>query len=104
MELEELPLTEQVRLFASASARLVLGVHGAGLSNLVFSPRGHAVLELYTAAFPCYRNLALRGGLLYADFKYGFHFAGQLGFVEGLQLKLTELMRSQSGWALYLDS
>ena len=96
--LEALPLLEQVRLFASHAARLVIGVHGAGLSNLIFSPRGHAVLEMYTAAFPCYRNLALRRGLHHAEFRFGFHYTGELDFPTGAQRALLTLMRSQGGW------
>lgn len=42
--LEELPVAEQVRLFAEAEA--VVGPHGAGLSNLVYS-EDVAVVELF---------------------------------------------------------
>ena len=72
VELETLSLVEQAALFASPAAQLVVGVHGGGLSNLVFSPRGAAVLEVYTAAFPCYRELALRCGVHYERYEYGF--------------------------------
>jgi capsular polysaccharide biosynthesis protein len=56
--LEQLRFSEQVELFASAQA--VVGVHGAGMSNLVFAPAGCRVLELFPAAYlqSCYRDLA----------------------------------------------
>ena len=43
IRLEGMPLVEQVRLFASA--QFVVGPHGAGLSNLLFTPPSARVLE-----------------------------------------------------------
>jgi capsular polysaccharide biosynthesis protein len=42
--LEEMPFEEQVSLFSNAE--FVISPHGAGLSNLIFSPKGTKVLEL----------------------------------------------------------
>ena len=44
IELSKLSFDEQVDLFAHAEA--VIGVHGAGLSNLVFAPAGCHVIEI----------------------------------------------------------
>ena len=44
IELSKLSFDEQVDLFARAEA--VIGVHGAGLSNLVFAPPGCLVMEI----------------------------------------------------------
>ena len=44
LELSELSFDEQVDLFSRAEA--VIGVHGAGLSNLVFAPAGCLVTEI----------------------------------------------------------
>ena len=44
VELSKLSFDEQVDLFARAEA--VIGVHGAGLSNLVFAPAGCHVIEI----------------------------------------------------------
>jgi hypothetical protein len=44
VEAEKLPIGEQIRLFAEAS--VVAGPHGAGLTNIVFAPRGTRILEL----------------------------------------------------------
>jgi hypothetical protein len=41
---ESLSIADQVRLFASAET--VLGVHGSGLTNTIFSPPGTTVIEL----------------------------------------------------------
>jgi capsular polysaccharide biosynthesis protein len=46
---ERLPFAEQVRLFSEAS--VVLGPHGAGLINHVFSPPEAKVIELYNPLF-----------------------------------------------------
>jgi capsular polysaccharide biosynthesis protein len=44
VRLESLSLLEQVRLFASAE--FVVGPHGAGLANLLFTPPSARVIEL----------------------------------------------------------
>ena len=49
VELEREPLPQQARLFASA--RVVIGAHGAGLSNAVFCAPGTLVVEIGKA--PC---------------------------------------------------
>jgi capsular polysaccharide biosynthesis protein len=46
VELEDLPVTEQIRMFASA--RTILAPHGAGLTNIIYSERPR-VLELLPA-------------------------------------------------------
>jgi capsular polysaccharide biosynthesis protein len=53
-----LSVAEQIRLFAEAE--LVVGVHGAALTNLVFCSPGAAVIELFPPDYVnvCYWNLA----------------------------------------------
>lgn len=53
-----LSVAEQIRRFAEAE--LVVGPHGAGLTNIAFCPPGAAVLELFPPAYvnPCYFALA----------------------------------------------
>lgn len=63
---ENLPLAEQVSLFSNA--KVVVGTHGAGLTNIVFCRPGSAVLELMPPRY-ChwmYYNLACRADLRYA--------------------------------------
>ncbi len=54
----DLTLTEQIRLFRGAS--MVMGTHGAGLTNVVFCEPGTIVYELRPAHYPnaCFCNLA----------------------------------------------
>jgi len=56
--LEQMSFRRQVDLFASA--RIVVGVHGAAMANLVFMPPGGKVLEFLPPDYPqfCYRELA----------------------------------------------
>ena len=56
--LEELSFTEQVRLFQQATH--IVGLHGAGLANMVFSPAGTRIRELSprNTAHPMYEVLA----------------------------------------------
>lgn len=44
---ENLSLREQVRLFRNAE--VIAGPHGAGMTNMIFSPAGASVLELFSA-------------------------------------------------------
>lgn len=56
-----LAFEEQVALFSRA--RLVVGVHGAGLTNLLFSPPGGVLVELFTTRpQPFFEDLAARRG------------------------------------------
>lgn len=63
--LEELSFAEQVELFASAE--IVVGPHGSGLANLVFSRKGTYVVELFGAHYVnvVYWSLANQLGLNY---------------------------------------
>ena len=45
VEPHRLSYTEQVRLFSGCSC--ILGVHGAGLTNILFAPKGCKVLEIH---------------------------------------------------------
>lgn len=67
--LEGLPLLTQVRLFAQAP--LIVAMHGAGLSNLVFAARGAGVVEVGLRANFCYVRLAGKMGLAYAHSAHG---------------------------------
>jgi len=65
MALEGLSLVQQVRLFSMST--VVMGVHGAGLSNILFCPAGTAVIEMgnqgpYNGSgpMPVFVNLAHR--------------------------------------------
>jgi hypothetical protein len=60
-----LTLTEQIRVFREAS--VVVGPHGAGLTNIVFCEPGTIVYELVPDHYPniCFGNLALICGLRY---------------------------------------
>ena len=65
IEPERMSVAEQARAFRSA--RVVVGAHGAALSNLAFCRPGTHVIELFSPLYvnPCYRNLALAAGLLH---------------------------------------
>ena len=69
VELEGMAVVEQALLFASAE--LVVGSHGAGFSNLVFSPTGSGVLEFEVKEdfSPSYEILANHRGLRYRRLK-----------------------------------
>jgi capsular polysaccharide biosynthesis protein len=61
-----LSVTEQIRLFSEAE--VVVGAHGAALTNLVFCPEGAAVIELFPPDYVnvCFWALASAvGGLRY---------------------------------------
>lgn len=56
---------ENVRLFAEAD--IIVGPHGAGLSNVIFSPKGAHLIELMPGdrAFPYFYSAACAAGLTY---------------------------------------
>jgi hypothetical protein len=58
VELESMSFREQVDRFAQAET--VAGPHGAGMTNLMFAPRGARVLELFPAVFvnPVFYSMA----------------------------------------------
>jgi hypothetical protein len=64
--LEDLSVKEQIKLFFNA--RQIVGVHGAGLTNLLFSQVGSFVLELFPVNYvnQCYWTIASYNELEYA--------------------------------------
>lgn len=58
-------VTEQAQLFSEAD--VVVGVHGAGLTNLLFCRPGATVVEIHSASWlhPCYWDLAVNMRLRY---------------------------------------
>jgi capsular polysaccharide biosynthesis protein len=66
VEASKLSFREQVDLFADAE--IVVGVHGAGLANLVFAPQGTAVFEIFPSKseLPFFSRIAQMRGLSYA--------------------------------------
>ena len=65
IRLEDLPILEQVRAFSDPKVIMVVGMHGAGLSNVLFTRPGAAVIELGPIDFDCYRPLADKLGVHY---------------------------------------
>jgi capsular polysaccharide biosynthesis protein len=65
---ESLSVAEQVSLFAAAE--VVIGAHGAALTNTVFCSPGTKVIEIFTPDYvnPCYRKLSSQVGLEYWEF------------------------------------
>jgi capsular polysaccharide biosynthesis protein len=65
--LEDMSLAEQVGLFAAAS--LIVAIHGAALTNLVFAAPGTPVIELVAPTFinHCYQRVAGTMGLRYQE-------------------------------------
>ena len=68
---QALSLSEQIRL--SRDSRIMIGPHGAGLSNLVFGQHLHHVLELFPPHYfnDCYGRLSVSCGISYAPFLSG---------------------------------
>mmetsp|Transcript_2899 Transcript_2899/g.7617 ORF Transcript_2899/g.7617 Transcript_2899/m.7617 type:complete len:298 (+) Transcript_2899:127-1020(+) len=63
VELAAMTLAEQVRTFAQAP--VILGLHGAGLSNTIFAPPGAVLVEYGLRGNNCYKRLATKMGLTY---------------------------------------
>jgi tetratricopeptide (TPR) repeat protein len=65
---ESLSVAEQISLFAAAE--VVIGAHGAALTNTVFCSPGTKVIEIFGPDYvnPCYRKLSSQVGLEYWEF------------------------------------
>ena len=63
---EKLSVQEQAEVFSSAE--VVVGAHGAALTNLAFCRPGTRVVELFSPTYvnPCYRDLCVAAGLRHA--------------------------------------
>lgn len=66
VEMDSKTQEEQVRLVANA--RVVIGMHGGSLSNIVFMRPRSLVIEMGLRDFPCFENLAKQTGLRYQRF------------------------------------
>lgn len=67
MEFENLSIQEQAELMSGAE--VVVGVHGAGFTNLSFCQAGTKVVEIFgDYIVPCYWALSTVAGLDYAQF------------------------------------
>ena len=65
---EALSLAEQVKLFAKSAA--IVGVHGAGLTNLIYCPPGSYVGEVYIGRVqPPYLVMSRQLGMHFSRFK-----------------------------------
>jgi hypothetical protein len=64
-QLSELTVSDQVSLFSQA--RMIVGVHGAGLANLVFASKGAVVYELFSDQYQpaMYKRISSLSGLDY---------------------------------------
>lgn len=67
VEAERLSFGEQVRIFSEAE--LVIGPHGAGLTNIVFTPKGSKILELF---YPDYMTPAFFKISDYVNLEYWY--------------------------------
>jgi len=69
LQLEKLPINRQIEYFANAN--IVVGSHGAGLTNIMFAPVSCRVIEIFHSAefqHLChYRDLAQALGLSYSS-------------------------------------
>jgi hypothetical protein len=70
---EKLSFAEQINLFSQA--KIVVALHGAGLSNITWSPKGLQVLEVFPNGYfnDCYARLAIQLG-----FEYSYAACGQV--------------------------
>ena len=75
VELEGMTLKEQILLFRDST--VAIGIHGAGLSNVVFQRPGAALIELGDVEKPCFEPLATKLDVRYWHVgPLGAHFNG----------------------------
>ena len=79
--LESLSLKEQVRLFRTA--KVIVGPHGAGLTNMIYSTRAK-VLEMFSSNYPGRNHYRLLAAAL--NHEYGNLFFGKIYGSDELQI------------------
>ena len=85
---EDLDTNAQIQVFSTA--KLIIGIHGAGLSNMIFMPTGSSVLEIRPYdddANNCFYSLAASLHL-----NYGFAFARKVSQLSSLQTTDLEII------------
>lgn len=62
---EKLTFAEQIELFSQAHT--IVALHGAGLSNIIWAPKGLKIMELFSSGYfnDCYARLALQLNFTY---------------------------------------
>lgn len=60
---EDLPVSEQIRTFSRA--RMIIGAHGAGFTNLLFAHNAHIIEFMAAYRNRCYERLAATLGHRY---------------------------------------
>jgi capsular polysaccharide biosynthesis protein len=85
VEASKLSFTEQVKLMAQCE--IVVGVHGAAMSNIIFCTSGTSVLEIFPeyCVAPIFRSFAARAGLRY-------------GYVTGTCFELEDSREILNSW------
>ncbi|MDC3376510.1 glycosyltransferase family 61 protein [Candidatus Nanopelagicales bacterium] len=92
----ELDISTQIEMHSSA--RILIGQHGAGLTNMIWMPPGAHVIEILPPmpddATPIFRNLAVNLGLQHHVVPQGgVHEPVDAGLLEGLYVRArTEVM------------
>lgn len=99
VELENIPFQEQVELFRGA--KVIVGPHGSGLANVVFSSPGALLIELMPSGFPdrpvlndrSFWNLASGAGHQYACYVIAKPTADDLWSIDvsGVLAKINRL-------------
>lgn len=85
--LEDLTMDEQIYLFCKAE--IVVGAHGAGLTNLLFSPSDTSVLELFPGRFIIPHYFYLSSSL---DQDYHFLFGDALSRNDAFNIDVEEVL------------
>ncbi len=86
-------VAEQIALFARATH--VVGVHGAGLSNFAFAPRGGRLLEIFprTYGMATYYVLAAGQGCPYATYIANEVIPGDRPQTDDIRIDVADFMR-----------
>ena len=86
-------VAEQAKLFRSASH--IIGMHGAGLTNIIFSNPGAQLIEIFAATYgtPAFWVLAAATGKSYATYIADRVIAGPHSQLDGVNIDITAFER-----------
>ena len=86
VETDHMELKEQIEIFSTA--KLIIGMHGAGLSNWIFARPSTIVVELGHINWPCFEPLARR-------LKLEYHHCADIKFTSCIKSVLSRYIRQK---------
>lgn len=96
--LAALTIRDQAALFGSASH--IVGLHGAGLTNLIFAEAGGSICEIFPASYgtPAFYDIAAGVGMNYANYVCDGTIRTPISTMDNVELDVPDFIRRYRSW------